>query len=232
MGRLTGFLAAGCIALAGGMASAQDMPVVVELFTSQGCSSCPPADEILSQLSDREDVIPLALHVDYWDYIGWQDVFARHDFTRRQKTYARTGGWKMIYTPQMVINGQDDVVGSRPMRLAELIRKHAEQPAHVTLDVQRDGNEIVIRAEARDSLRPCDIQVVRYVPRAEVEITRGENAGHRLTYTNIARTWDVVARWDGRGVYEGRVRIDAGEPVVVLVQEPGTGHIVAAARLR
>jgi hypothetical protein len=170
--------------------------------------------------------------VDYWDYIGWQDVFGQHAFTNRQKSYARTGGWKMIYTPQMIVNGEDDVVGSRPMKLAALIRKHAAQPSHVDLTVVRDGDEIVIRAEARESLRPCDIHVVRYVPLEEVEITRGENAGHRLTYTNIARTWDVVGRWDGSGVYEGRVQIMADEPVVVLVQDPEDGHILAAARLR
>jgi hypothetical protein len=231
MGKLTRAFAAGWIAFAGA-ASAQDMPVVVELFTSQGCSSCPPADEILSQLSDREDVIPLALHVDYWDYIGWRDVFAQRVFTRRQKSYARTGGWKMIYTPQMVINGQDDVVGSRPMKLADLIRKHSGQPTHVDLDVRRDGDRIVIRAESVDGVRPCDIHVVRYLSHKDVQITRGENAGHTLTYTNIASSWDVLARWDGRGVFEGHADIAAAEPVVVLVQDPKSGHIVAAARLR
>ncbi len=231
MRRIAGIVAAGWIALAGAV-SAQDNPVVVELFTSQGCSSCPPADAILAELSDREDVIALALHVDYWDYIGWQDVFAQHAFTRRQKAYARTGGWKMIYTPQMVVNGEDDVVGSRPMKLSKLIRKHAERPSHVNLSVQRDGASIAIRAEALTDARPCDIHVVRYDPSEEVTITRGENAGHTLTYTNIARRWDVVARWDGTGIYEGRVEVGQDAPVVVLVQDPENGHIVAAARLR
>ena len=231
MGKITGLIAAALIGLSGAV-SAQGNPVVVELFTSQGCSSCPPADEILSALSDRDDVIPLALHVDYWDYIGWQDVFAQNAFTKRQKAYARTGGWKMIYTPQMVINGQDDVVGSRPMKLADLIRKHAAAPSHVDLTVSRDGGEIVIRAEALTGMRPCDIHVVRYVPQKDVQITRGENAGHTYSYSNIAHSWDVVARWDGRGAYEGRVSIGPDEPVIVLVQDPKNGHIVAARRLR
>lgn len=231
MRRLTATLAAFWLAV-GSMATAENNPVVVELFTSQGCSSCPPADAILAELGDREDVIALALHVDYWDYIGWKDVFAHNAFTKRQKAYARTGGWKMIYTPQMVINGVDDVVGSKPMELTDLIRKHAAKPSHVDLDVTRDGAEIVIRAESARSVRPCDIHVIRYDPQEQVKITRGENAGRVLTYTNIARSWDVVARWNGQGTYEGRVRVGDGAPVVVIVQDPDTGHIVAASRLR
>src|SRR6056297_1329329 len=84
-----------------------DDPVVVELFTSQGCSSCPPADAMLGELAERDDVIPLALHVDYWDYIGWADIFADPAYTRRQKGYAHATGQRMVYTPQMVIDGQD-----------------------------------------------------------------------------------------------------------------------------
>ncbi len=231
MNRITGVFAAGWMALAGA-AVAENSPVVVELFTSQGCSSCPPADAILAELGEREDVIPLALHVDYWDYIGWKDVFAHHGFTKRQKAYARTGGWKMIYTPQMVVNGQDDVIGSRPMKVANLIRKHLESGSHVDLKVTRDGDAIQIRAEATGTVRPCDIHVVRYMPRKEVQISRGENAGHTLTYTHIVQSWDVAARWDGQGVYQGRVTLGSDLPVVVLVQDPKDGHIVAAARLR
>lgn len=230
---MKGMIAALGFALAGALpVAAQDSPVVVELFTSQGCSSCPPADALLAELSNREDVIALALHVDYWDYIGWKDVFAQHAFTKRQKAYARTGGWKMIYTPQMVVNGVDDVVGSRSMKLADLIRKHADRPRHVDLRIARAGDSLTIRAEALAPVRPCDIHVVVYMPRKEVEITRGENAGHTLTYTNVATTWKVAGRWDGKGVYEGRVKLDAGLPVIVLVQDPESGHIEAAARLR
>lgn len=231
MGRLTGFIAAGWIALAGA-ATAQDNPVVVELFTSQGCSSCPAADAILAELNHRDDVIPLALHVDYWDYIGWQDSFAKHAFTRRQKAYARTGGWKMIYTPQMVINGVEDVVGSRPMKLNDVIRKHAALPSRVALSLDREGGILTIRAEAKADLGPCNVQLVTYLPEAEVDITRGENAGRTLSYTHIARTWDVVGEWNGQGVYHNEVSVEPGVPVVVLVQDPATGYILAAARLR
>ena len=224
-------LAALC-ALAAAPAKAEQVPVVVELFTSQGCSSCPPADELLAELGQRDDVIALALHVDYWDYIGWKDVFAQPKFTNRQKGYAMAGGWRMIYTPQMVINGTDDVVGSRPMKLAEAIQRHMARPQKVKLDIARSGGVLSIRAESLIGGEPCEIHVVRYDEKEPVKILRGENAGHTLTYTNIAEDWQVVDRWNGRGVYEKRVNLSGDDPVVVLLQEPRYGAIVAAARLR
>ncbi|WGW03252.1 DUF1223 domain-containing protein [Tropicibacter oceani] len=215
-----------------GGAQAQDNPVVVELFTSQGCSSCPPADALLAELGQRDDVIPLALHVDYWDYIGWKDRFAKPGFTTRQKGYARAQGEKMVYTPQIIVNGVEDTVGSRPMKVAELIQKHAAHPAQVKLEVSRQGGQLVIRASSAHPMRPSDIHIVRYQPRREIAILRGENAGNKFTYTHIVDDWKVAGRWDGQGTYETRVPIEGDQPVVVLVQEPRYGPIVAAARLR
>ena len=100
--------------------AAQDSPVVVELFTSQGCAACPPADALLGELARHEDVIALALHVDYWDYIGWEDVFARPEFTQRQHAYGHAAGSTVVYTPQMIVGGQERVVGVRPMAVADL----------------------------------------------------------------------------------------------------------------
>ncbi len=219
------------MALASGLAAGEN-PVVVELFTSQGCSSCPPADRLLAELASRDDVIPLALHVDYWDYIGWKDVFGQPAFTRRQKGYARAGGWRTIYTPQMVINGTEDVVGSRPMKLAEIIQKHGALPDKVDLDIRREGGQLHIRAEALAEIGPCEIHVIRYEPKEAVDILRGENAGRRFVYTHIARGWEVVDRWNGKGRYETRVPLAGTAPVVVLVQGTRYGSIVAAARLR
>ena len=122
--------------LAGSALWAQTSPVVVELFTSQGCSSCPPADAMLHKLAERDDVIALALHVDYWDYIGWKDEFAVPAYTKRQRGYARTNGRRMIYTPQMVINGQDDVIGAKPMDVSDLIQKHHEVADKVALEIE------------------------------------------------------------------------------------------------
>lgn len=210
----------------------QAHPVVVELFTSQGCSSCPPADALLAQLADRDDVIPLALHVDYWDYIGWKDRFAMPGFTQRQKGYARAHGEKMIYTPQIIVNGAEDAVGSRPMKVAELIQKHAMHPTPVQLQISRQGGQLIVNAQSDAVMMPCEIHIVRYEPRREVDITRGENAGQRITYTHIVENWQVVGEWDGEDPYQARFPIEGDQPVVVLLQEPRYGRIVAAARLR
>ncbi|WP_425070723.1 DUF1223 domain-containing protein [Sagittula sp. S175] len=233
--RLAGVMLAACVAVGAGMsaqADPTDNPVVVELFTSQGCSSCPPADELLATLGERDDVIPLAFHVDYWDYIGWKDHFASPRFTKRQKGYARAGGWKMIYTPQIIVNGMEDVVGSHPDEVAALVQQHEAAPAVAKVSLVRQGDRVQIRAEGVRMSTPGDIHVLRYAPSQEVTIKRGENAGKTVWYTHIVREWDVVARWDGTGVFEGEVPVPANEPVVVLLQAPKYGPILAAARLR
>ncbi|WP_425102171.1 DUF1223 domain-containing protein [Tropicibacter sp. S64] len=207
-------------------------PVVVELYTSQGCSSCPPADALLAELAGREDVIPLALHVDYWDYIGWKDAFAMPGFTKRQKGYARAQGEKMIYTPQVIVNGREDAVGSRPMKVADLILKESARLTPVRLTLARSGAELVITIASKVKIRPCDIHLIRYLPQQQVDILRGENAGHSITYTHIVRDWQVVGQWQGDTMLEKRVPFDGDAPVVVLVQEQRYGPILAAARLR
>lgn len=213
-------------------AVAQNDPVVVELYTSQGCSSCPPADAILSELAGRDDVIPLALHVDYWDYIGWADSFADPNHTRRQKAYARAAGERTIYTPQMIVDGQDHVVGARPMHLAELIQAHAAQKEAVDLSLVREGDRLRITAKAEHPVAsPLMVQLVRYEPEATVEIGRGENAGHTYTYFNIVTSWEVIGAWDGTGDFELEAPVSGDRPVVVIIQERGPGRVLAAARL-
>lgn len=216
-----------------GSARADNGPVVVELFTSQGCSSCPPADALIAELAKREDVIPLALHVDYWDYIGWKDVFADPAFTRRQKAYARAAGQRSVYTPQMVVGGQDHVIGYRPMDLAQLIEAHQGLASPVTLTLEREGDTVTIRARSETTFEEdAVLQVVRYKPSQEVAITRGENAGHTFHYTNIVDVWKAVARWDGAKPLVVTVQTEGEEPIVALVQKAGPGRILAAARLR
>lgn len=231
MRKLVGWIATIWIALAGA-AAAQDHPVVVELFTSQGCSSCPPADQLLGELARRDDVIALALHVDYWDYIGWKDVFAQAGFTKRQKAYAAAAGHRSIYTPQMVVQGTEDVVGNRRMDVADLIRKHESQRLPVLVELARNGSELVISARALRSAGPADIHLVRYEPETVVAIKRGENAGRTLTYHNVVTDWRVLGRWDGQDTYKARLPISGPRPLVVLVQRAGHGPILAAARLR
>ncbi len=230
-----GLIAAFCAGVAGatGTAAMADGPVVVELFTSQGCSSCPPADALLGELADRDDVIALALHVDYWDYIGWADTFAQAGFTARQQGYGHAVGSNVVYTPQMVVAGIDHVVGFRPMQLADLIAAHRAAPDPVAIEVAPTGGGWNLRAvwiggaDAPDMV----VQLVSYSPMEQVEITRGENAGLTTDYYNIVRSWQVVSDWSGAEAFTAQVAAGGDMPHVVIVQAAGHGAILGAARL-
>lgn len=232
--------------------------VVLELYTSQGCSACPPADELLAALAPREDVIALALHVDYWDYIGWADVFADPENGERQKRYARRNGLGTIYTPQVVIEGTEILEGFRAMQILDLIDRHRAAGREIRLTLERgEAGSLEISAEAlagsglvMASRAPAsralaamaadesasggahEVQLVRYLPRAVIEITEGENAGRTTEYHNIVTSWQTVAQWDPRLPLYLSVPVEGDQPVVVIVQQAGQGAIVAAARLR
>jgi hypothetical protein len=231
MGAIRGWLAGAMLSLglAGGVAAGEG-PVVVELYTSQGCSSCPPADALLVELAKRDDVLPLALHVDYWDYIGWADSFADPAFTRRQKAYARAAGTRTIYTPQMVVGGIDHLIGTRAMELGELIEAHQEEPARVVLDVARASAQLTVHAEARGALPGVVVvQLVRFRPEERVAIGRGENAGRTITYVNIVTDWQVIGRWSGAAPLALTADAPGPDRVAVILQREGPGAILAAA---
>lgn len=239
--------------------------VVLELYTSQGCAACPPADAMMAELAMREDVIALALHVDYWDYIGWTDVFADPEHAERQKRYARRHGHSTIYTPQVVINGVDIVEGFRVMHVMDLIEARRVRSARIDLELERPEDSVLEisaqvlengdpplllssrgmgpaapamlgalapEAEAHPLPQPLSLQLVRYNPAAHVEIMAGENAGRQAQYYNIVTSWDVIGSWDMRAPLRLSVQIEGEQPAVVILQEPGQGEIVAAARLR
>ncbi|HAW48328.1 MAG TPA: DUF1223 domain-containing protein [Roseovarius sp.] len=213
---------------------AADRPVVVELYTSQGCSSCPPADGFFEQLAARDDVLALSLHVDYWDYIGWEDTFGSPAHTARQRGYAAAAGRKMVYTPQMIVNGADHVVGTRYRDVTDLIDKHrATQENGIAVQVRREGGQVHLEARSeRPRKMPLMVQFARYMPKAKVEIERGENAGRTITYTNIVTDLVKVAEWDTQEPLTLDVDWPEGAPLAVLLQYPDHGTIEAAARLR
>lgn len=233
MGWVRRMVLAAVAALAGATATATADPVVVELFTSQGCSSCPPADNLMAELADRDDVIALALHVDYWDYLGWRDSFADPAFTARQKRYAKAAGVHMIYTPQMIVGGADHVKGFRPIELADLITAHRDRVAPLAVTLERQGDRLFVTLQplGRDT-GDVVVQLVRYRPAAAVDIKRGENAGRTITYHNIVTVWRPLATWNGRTPMKLAEPITGSDPVVVIAQKPGHGPILAAARLR
>jgi len=215
-----------------GPAAADPSPVVVELYTSQGCSSCPPADELLKRLAAREDVLPLAYHVDYWDYIGWTDVFADPSHADRQRGYAHVGGRNMIYTPQMIIMGREDVVGADAMQLAEAMENYLGHKPRVKLSVQLTGKTLSISLPqlpetTADALR---VQLVRYMPMRRVDIKRGELAGHTLDYANVVESHEALADWDGAAPLDLSVTLPDDLPAAIVVQEWPHGPILAAAR--
>lgn len=210
-----------------------DGPVVVELFSSQGCSSCPPADKLLGQIAGRDDVIALSLHVDYWDYLGWKDDFADPSHTVRQRAYARAAGKRMIYTPQMVVGGTEHIVGSKPLELTDALRAHGESdyPADVRLTRRGDRIRITVTSEGGLPSGGAVVQLVTFAPKEQVSIRRGENAGRTLVYHNIVRNWVEVGRWNGSGVYRATVQVPEGLGIAVLVQAQGPGRIYGAAKI-
>lgn len=212
--------------------AAEQRPVVVELYTSQGCSSCPPADAMLTELNKRDDVIAIALHVDYWDYIGWKDAFGDPAHAQRQRAYASKAGRRSIYTPEMIVNGTTDIVGAKPMALADAITKHKATSPLMRLDATRDGASLHLSGSVpATAIGPMEVHVLQVIPVHSTKITRGENRGKTIEYSNIAHDLRVVGTWDGQTALDLSVDLSGNDPVVVLVQEAGAGPIVAAARV-
>ena len=214
-------------------AFAQSQPVVVvELYTSQGCSSCPPADDFLAMLAMDPSIMPLALHVDYWDYIGWADKFADPSYTERQKSYAYQAGTRSIYTPQMIIGGLDRVEGYKREETGTFIRKHLAAAKDIGLTVERKGNTLTIRADALAGRGGATtIELVRYIPSETVNIERGENAGRSIVYYNIVKSWQTIGNWSGAEPLAIQANVKGDDPLVVIVQQEGPAYIMAAARL-
>ena len=219
----------------GPLARAGENLVVVELYTSQGCSSCPPADALLEKLAPRDDVLALALHVDYWDYIGWKDIFGSPAYSDRQRAYARAKGHRTIYTPQMIVGGNDHIVGNKAMELADAINAQSAQPKLADINLQQNGKKLTISAEwagSKAAPRKMVFQLVGYVPAQDVEIRRGENAGRTIRYVNIVQHWQAVGNWDGKS--KKRISVDLnskGMLYAVILQADRNGPILAAAKL-
>ena len=214
-------------ALVPGVASAASRPVVVELFTSEGCSSCPPADAYLTELATRRDVLPLAFHVTYWNSLGWRDPYSFDAATSRQADYAgKLGGGS--YTPEMVVDGRRGLVGSERGSVASAIaasKGEASDSAPVTLSRSAAGIKIAIGA-GRGQGR---ILLIGFDRQHQTQVGRGENSGRTLTESNIVRSMRVIGTYDGAPIQvsEGA---GAGQDAAVIVQSRD-GSIIGAARL-
>jgi hypothetical protein len=174
---------------------------VVELFTSQGCSSCPPADALLAELAARDDFVALAYHVDYWDYLGWRDTLGSPENTARQHGYGKSFGIRSVYTPQAVINGRIHVNGSSKAKLWDAVKELNEsgEGLGVGLTVTRAGESVVIEAEAATGdVTAAHLVVVYFEPAQPVLIERGENAGRTVTYWNAVSDVQTAGMWHGK----------------------------------
>jgi hypothetical protein len=206
--------------------AAEKQPTVVELFTSQGCSSCPPANANLIELGKRKDVLTLSFSVTYWDYLGWKDLFGKQEFTDRQATYEPALGESGPFTPQMVINGRVSTVGNRLPEVEGLLAQMgADAGPEVAL---ADGHVTVGRGEAPAG--GADVWLVRYEPNLiEVAVTRGENTGHTLPHAHVVRDLVRLGTWDGSAASLELPAVAGGLRTAVLVQAQNGGPILAAA---
>jgi hypothetical protein len=214
---------------------------VVELYTSQGCSSCPAADAVLGQLAERDDIIAISLSVDYWDYLGWKDTLANVKFSERQKAYAKVLGNGMVYTPQVVVNGTVHVNGADERKILTAIEKTGKASGMARVPVRLsavEGKLVIDVGAASEGSAAKDATVWLAVMSASVEvpITRGENKGKTVTYSNVVRDLMPIGLWNGKAMTVQLQRhsiMPAGASrCAVLVQQGRAGPIVGASLIK
>ncbi len=214
---------------------AESRPVVVELFTSQGCSSCPPADALLGELAGQPGVLALAYHVDYWDYIGWKDPFASAQYTERQQDYAAKLGLRYVYTPQIVVDGRIDVVGSRRRAVTRAIEESAGAlpVVGVTLESANGGQVTLSAGKAPEG--GATVWLVTFDDRHETNVARGEKSGRTLVDSNVVRELVPLGTWTGEAktfpLDLAAARAKGRGGCAVLVQDGRGGPVLGAAML-
>lgn len=182
-------------------ASAGDKRAVLELFTSQGCSSCPAADRLLGELTRDPSLITMSLPVDYWDYLGWQDTLALHGHSKRERAYAATRGDRDVYTPQVVVNGAVAVLGSDKAAIERAIAqtRTKAQPLSVPVTLKIVDDKVVAEvADATGAMRQAEVWLCPITGKITVNVGRGENGGKTLTYYNVVRGWKKLGDWNGK----------------------------------
>ncbi len=216
---------------------------VVELFTSQGCSSCPPADAALAEFAADPDVLALGYHVDYWDYLGWADTLASPDNTARQRAYATTLGSRSVYTPQAVVNGRDHLNGGYKTRIRGLIADHEAAGNGLVVPVMVAMSAGRLSVGVGDGIKPAGadmlLTIVYYRDRSEVEIARGENAGRTMVYANAVMAQQTLGMWDGKAMQidlpRDKIAQNKATGCAVLLQaaiDGAPGPIMGAAKLK
>ena len=213
---------------------------VIELYTSQGCSSCPPADALLQRYAERKDVMALSLPVDYWDYIGWKDTFALPQNSQRQRSYVTAIGARSVFTPQVIVNGRASAVGSSRSGVDQAIRSTtaAFTARRVPILGTHTKNGVVVNIgsqRGQSVSQPATVWLLKVTRSADVAIKRGENGGRTVTYTNVVRSMVPIGKWSGKPVSipvsKKAQRTDDTQRTAVLLQEGTDGPIIGAAWL-
>lgn len=212
---------------------------VVELFTSQGCSSCPTADAVLSKLAKRDDIVAISMPVDYWDYLGWKDTLANPKFTERQRAYGKARGDGAIYTPQVVVNGLAHVNGSDEGKISHLIDKTAKTLTRVPIKLSEDKDKLIVdvgAAQDGTAAQDATLWLAVIAKSVTVPIERGENQGKTVTYSNVVRELIPIGLWNGKAMTVRLERQSFMRPgtdrCAVLLQQGHAGPIVGAALLK
>lgn len=219
------------------IAPAQAGPVkgVVELFTSQSCSSCPPADKVFGQVIQRDGVLGLAFHVDYWNYLNWKDTFSSPKATRRQYDYATSLHSSQVYTPQMIVNGKHVVSAGSPEKLLKVMNEtSSNSPLPVDIDARLDGGRLLVNASAGSG--EANLVLAIFDEKETVDVERGENSGKRITYHNSVTELRTIGMWKGKilevELPRGEYLTKKGQGCAVLLQritQQGTpGEIIGA----
>ena len=238
---------AGCLAAFGALllwpaaqaGETTKQPVLVELYTSQGCSSCPAADKILGELAKRDDVVTLSFSIDYWDYIGWRDTLATRENTLRQQAYEAVMPSRRVYTPQMVVDGIQDVVGNQRRDVLDAVQKRLNETRgkRVPVSVAQSGGSVQIKIGAGGPpAKAATVWVAHTLSSRTVNIAKGENSGRVITYHNVVRDFSSAGKWSGQAVtLSAPARGRAGEltdGVAVWVQVGDNGPVLGAAQAR
>lgn len=176
---------------------------VVELFTSQGCYSCPPADAALTELIKDKDYLGLAFHVDYWDYIGWKDTFGDPEFTKRQRSYSKAMNERQIYTPQAVINGRSHMNGAYSDEIKSTAHNYIQTGKSLTvpINVVENNGRLNVSIKPQATYKDATLYAIYFKPIEMVDIKRGENAGKKITYTNIVRKIEMLGMTGENGLH-------------------------------
>ena len=210
-------------------------PVIVELFTSQGCSSCPPADAYLKTLKEQPDVLALSHHVDYWDYLGWRDTLGGAEFSERQYDYAEARGDKNVYTPQMIINGGEHFVGSQRDQVSSAIASASAEVATDWVDMEMSDNktDVTITIPAGNPMKEATLWLLAFKHSVSVEIKKGENAGSTIEYHNVVRKMVPAGMWHGEAAKivlpKGSVVPQGCKGWVALLQVGKVGRVIGVA---